>query len=308
MNKVASLTLNKQSWFLLLLLSLLWGGSFLFIGISVKSLSPLVIVFLRVAMAAILLCCFSLLLGYQFPKQLKIWRMFFMLGLMNNLIPFLLIVWGQTQLASGLAAIFNASTPIFSVLITGFFVDDESPTTLKLLGAVAGFCGVSLMIGMSIFSKENHVYAQIAILCAAFSYALAAVYARRFKAFDIKPMMIATGQLCASSILIFPFVLVFGNIESFFSANIQTWLAIFALASISTAFAYILYFKILAQAGATNVLLVTLLAPMNAVLLGWIFLNETVDWEHFLGMALIALGVSLIDGRMWQKSKGKELE
>ncbi len=288
---------------MLLLLSCLWGASFLFIGIAVKSLSPLFVVFFRVSIAALFLWCFALLFRLHHTKNIKIWRMFLLLGLLNNVIPFLFIAWGQTQLASGLAAILNASTPIFSVLLAGIFFTDEKLTFLKLSGAIVGFLGVALMIGASLFNRHNDLFAQLAILAAAFSYSIAAIYAKQFKNEGISPITIATGQLTSSSLILLPVVLWFADLTAMFNTSANVWFALFSLATCSTAFAYILYFKILEQAGATNVLLVTLLAPIFAVVFGWLFLQETIGWVELFGMTIIGIGLSLIDGRIWKKKK-----
>ena len=173
---------------------------------------------------------------------------------------------------------------------------------MKVAGALTGFIGVSVMIGLSFFKAKTDYLPQLAILGAALSYALAAFYGRQFKAFDVSPLMLATGQLTASSFLLFPLAYFMGEFTFLSEISSQALGSILALAIISTAFAYILYFKILEQAGATNVLLVTLLAPITAVILGGLFLNETLHWQQLFGIGVIALGLSMIDGRLWRCS------
>lgn len=227
------------------------------------------------------------------------------MGLLNNVIPFVMIVWGQTQVASGLASILNAATPIFAVIVAGLLLPDEKPTALKLIGVIIGFFGVVLMIGLptigNALDSTASLIAQLAIIAATLSYAFAGVYGRRFKPMQLNPIVIAAGQVTCSTLVLIPITLTLEGPLNVAETSLYTWIAITGLAVFSTAFAYILYFKILEVAGATNVLLVTLLVPISAILLGWLFLNESLQAIHFLGMGLIALGLSAIDGRLWRR-------
>ncbi|MEZ9234767.1 DMT family transporter [Shewanella sp. 10N.286.52.A9] len=301
MNATINTSMSAKGWAMLLLLSILWGGSFFLIGVVVSDLPPLTIVTLRVAIAAITLWIFALAIGLKPPKDLKVWLVFLGMGLLNNVIPFALIVWGQTQIASGLASILNAATPIFAVIVAGALLPDERITSLKLTGVAVGFIGVVIMIGLPAFSGEVSLFAQLAIIAAALSYAFAGVYGRRFNALKINPIITAAGQVTASTLVLIPITLFVEGPLDINTVAFSTWAAMSALAILCTAIAYILYFKILATAGATNVLLVTLLVPVSAILLGSVFLNETLAPVHFIGMTLIAVGLSAIDGRLWRK-------
>lgn len=293
--------MSARAWAMLILLSILWGGSFFFVGIAVTELAPLTIVMLRVAIAAITLWGIVFAMGQKMPKGIRIWAAFMGMGLLNNVLPFSLIVWGQTQIASGLASILNASTPIFAVIVASWLLPDEKATPLKVTGVVVGFVGVVVMIGLPAINGGGQLLAQLAVVGAAICYAFAGVYGRRFKAMGIKPITIAAGQVSASALLLVPIALCLDDPKALLTTSVSTWAAIAALAVFSTAFAYVIYFKILALAGATNVLLVTLLVPVSAILLGSLFLNESLQAIHLVGMALIALGLSLIDGRLWQR-------
>ncbi|GIU50947.1 DMT family transporter [Shewanella sp. KT0246] len=293
--------MSGRIWAMLIVLSILWGGSFFFIGVVVNELPPLTIVTLRVAIAAVTLWLIATILGHKPPKAPRIWLAFLGMGLLNNAIPFVLIVWGQTQIASGLAAILNAATPIFAVIVAGFLLPDERPTRLKLFGVVIGFIGVVVMIGMPALEGAESILAQLAVIGAALSYAFAGVYGRRFRTMAVSPVITAAGQVTASSVVLLPITLMVDGPIDIAGTSMQAWSAIAALAIASTAIAYVLYFKILEIAGATNVLLVTLMVPASAILLGSVFLNESLEAIHFVGMLLIALGLSAIDGRLWQK-------
>lgn len=229
----------------------------------------------------------------------------FGIGLVNNALPFSLIVWGQIHIASGVASILNATTPLFTVIVAHYFTGDEKMSWARLLGVLIGFAGVVIMIGSDTLQPLGvNVFAQLAILLAAFCYAVSGVYARRFRQMGISPMATATGQLTASSIILLPAMLIADQPWTLPMPGAATIAAILALASLSTALAYILYFKILGSSGATNVLLVTFLVPVSAILLGVFVLGETLYLKHFIGMALIGAGLAAIDGRLIVSVKG----
>ncbi|NVN84004.1 MULTISPECIES: DMT family transporter [unclassified Vibrio] len=303
MTSTINISMNARVWAMLILLSMLWGGSFFFVGIVVTDLPPLTIVALRVGIAAITLWIIALMIGLRPPQELRVWGAFLGMGLLNNVVPFALIVWGQTQIASGLASILNAATPIFAVLVAGMLLPDERVTPLKLAGVGIGFVGVVVMIGLPALSGGGSSIAQLAIIAAALSYAFAGVYGRRFKVMGINPIITAAGQVTASTIVLTPVALMVDDPLDVVAMSVDTWAAIVGLAVLSTAVAYVLYFKILETAGATNVLLVTLLVPVSAILLGSLFLNESLEVIHFVGMLLIAIGLSAIDGRLWHRIK-----
>lgn len=284
---------------MLVALSVLWGGSFFFVEVAVAALPPLTIVFLRVGLAAIALWIFAFVTGLRPPRDPRIWSAFFLMGLLNNVVPFSLIVWGQTEIGAGLASILNATTPLFTVIVAGTLLSDERITSIKILGVIIGFVGVIVMIGSSaLIHLGGHVAAQFAVLGAAISYAFAGVFGRRFRAMNISPVTTAAGQVTASSVLLAPLVFMFDWPVNILALSAWTWAAIAGLAILSTAFAYILYFRILGSSGATNLLLVTFLVPVSAILLGFFVLGETLEPIDYAGMLLIALGLVAIDGRL----------
>ena len=293
--------MNRREWAMLVTLSVLWGGSFFFAEIALESLPPLTIVTLRVGLAAITLWLVVLALKLPIPNSPPIWIAFLTMGLLNNVLPFSLIVWGQSQISSGLAAILNATAPLFGVIVAGILLRDESATPLKITGVVIGFAGVIVMMDLSSIATSS-LLAQLAILAAALSYACASVYGRRFKATGLNPILVAAGQVTGSTLLLLPIALWVDGNDHYANVPPQVWAAIISLAVFSTAAAYILYFKLLASAGATNILLVTLLVPVSAILLGWLFLEESLQTPHIIGMAMIALGLSAIDGRLWRRA------
>ncbi len=294
--------MDASEWGMLVALSLLWGGSFFFIGIAVKELPPVTIVTLRVSLAATALLIVCRIMGLHLPRQWAVWRAFFGMGLLNNIIPFCLIVWGQTHIASGLASILNATTPLFTVIVAHFLTADEKMTGNKLAGVLIGFAGVATMIGPAAFGGAiSGLWGQIAILGAAISYSFAGIFGRRFKAMGVPPLMTATGQISSSTLMLIPAALLIDKPWTLAMPSLGTWGALIGIALLSTALAYLIFFRILATAGATNLALVTFLIPVSAILLGSLILGEQLEIKHFAGMAMIAAGLAAIDGRLQAK-------
>lgn len=286
---------------MLITLSVLWGGSFFFNGVGVKELPPLTLVVGRVSLAAITLFIVMRALGLKMPGNRSVWLAFFVMGLLNNVVPFTLIVWGQVHVASGVASILNATTPLFTVLVAHGLTRDEKMTPARFAGVVLGVVGVAVMIGEdAVRDLGVNVTAQLAILGAALSYAFAGVYGRRFRGMNITPIATATGQVTASSILLLPVMLVVDQPWTLPVPSLGAIGSVVAIATLSTALAYILYFRLLATAGATNLLLVTFLVPVSAIILGVAVLGEVLLPEHMIGMGFIGLGLAAIDGRLWK--------
>ncbi len=289
-------TMSGSDWLLLIVLSILWGGSFFFAKVAIKELPPLSIVLGRVAIAATALHLLVLARGQRMPRDPELWRDFLVMGLLNNAIPFSLIFWGQKEIASGLASILNATTPLFTVLVANVLTRDEKATPAKLLGVALGLIGVALMIGLDAASGLGaHLASEIAVLGGALSYAFAGVFGRRFR--GRPPLIVAAGQLTGSSALILPLALLVDRPWMLPLPSVTTIGAVIGLALLCTALAYVIFFRILARAGATNLLLVTFLIPVSALLLGLSFLGEHLDAHHLIGMGLIGLGLAAIDGR-----------
>ena len=297
-SKIVNQAMGIKEWVLIITLSIVWGGSFFFVGVAVKELPPLTIVLFRVALASMILLAIVYLKGERMPSSLSIWGSFMVMGALNNLIPFCLIVWGQTHIESGLASILNATAPMFSIVLAHFFIREEKLTFNRIAGVVLGWIGVSILIGIeSLRGFGLEVIGQIAVLGAAISYAFAAIYGRRFK--DMKPIVVATGMLCGSTIMMIPLALYFDQPWNL-APGAMTIMSILGLAAISTSLAYIIYFHVLATAGPTNLLLVTFLIPISAIVLGVMVLGEQLGWEIFVGMGMIFIGLITIDGRVFK--------
>ena len=294
-----------KEWLMLVVLSIFWGGSFFFVEIALQDFSALTIVALRVSIATILLWTIVLYTKLHVPISLKLWLSFLIMGILNNAIPFSLITWGQTQIDAGLASIFNSAVPFFAVIMAGLFLPDEKVSSRKVIGVVIGFIGVSVMIGFPEKIETGKTLAQLAILLAGISYSFAGTFGRRFKKMGVNPIVIAAGQTAASSLVMIPIALGMDGIPDVSAASFESIFSVFALAVISTALAYVLYFKILGSAGAINLSLVSFLVPISAILLGVLVLNESLEGIHFVGISLIGFGLITIDGRMWTLIKAK---
>ncbi len=296
-------TMGGSEWGLILILSVIWGGSFFFIEVVLKEITPLTLVMCRVSIAAVALLGYVHLSGKRMPTSLSLWGTFAIMGLFGNLLPFSLIVWGQQYIESGLASILNATTPIFSVFLAHFLTSDEKLTPNRIAGILIGWVGVAFLIGIdSLAGWAIHIVGQIAVLCAAFFYACSAIYGRRFK--DISPVIVSAGMVSCSAVMMIPIAFIFE--EPFcLTPGLTTLGALLALSVICTSLAYLIYFRVLATAGATNSLLVTFLIPVSAILLGVFILKEEPKWNAFGGMLLIFLGLMFIDGRIISKFKPK---
>jgi drug/metabolite transporter (DMT)-like permease len=279
-------------WLWLLSLSVLWGGSFFFAKVAVGELGPFTVVFARVSLAALALAVVVPL------RRDAPWSTYFAMGFLNNALPFSLIFWGQTEIGSGLASILNATTPLFTLVVAHVLTPDERINRTKIVALLTGLSGVVVLIGPAALAVSAALWAEAACLAAAFSYALAGIYGRRFRRMGIAPAEAAAGQLTASTVLILPIMLVVDRPWMLPPPSLTVWLALGALALLSTALAYVLYFRILAAAGATVLLLVTFLIPVPAILLGALVLGERLEPRHYAGMALIGLGLAIIDGRI----------
>ncbi|MBI9083511.1 MAG: DMT family transporter [Desulfobacterales bacterium] len=292
-------TMGLLEWGLIVILSIIWGGSFFFIAVAVKEMTPLTIVMCRVVLAALVLLAYVRLSGARMPTDPRLWGAFFIMGVLNNLIPFSLIVWGQTHIESSLASILNATTPIFSVVLAHFLTGEERLTANRMVGILLGWIGVSLLIGFEALSGFGlRGMGQVAVLGAAFSYACAAIYGRRFK--SLSPVVVAAGMLTGSAVMICPLALIIEQ-PWHLSPGMPTWAALMGLAVVSTSLAYIIYFRVLSTAGATNILLVTFLIPVSAILLGVLVLGERLGWNALGGMVLIFSGLIVIDGRLLRR-------
>lgn len=295
--------MTPRTWLDLFLLSFLWGMSFLFYDMALDSVSPLAVVFGRCAIAALFLLIMLRVMRERLPTSGRTWLALILMGLLNNAVPFLLIVNGQSQpgFHGGMSSIFNSTVPLFTVVIAQFFLSDERMTLPKVAGILLGMLGVTVMLARDAFVGEGALLLGGSfVLGAALSYAIAGVWARRFT--GIKPMQLAAGQqISATGWMVLPVVLFDRPWTYSASIEVQSWAALVGLGVLATGLAYILFFRILRTAGATNVSLVTLLIPVWAILFnatvrqGTLAFWETITLAQWAGMALIGLGLAVLN-------------
>ena len=295
--------IDARDWSLLGILSVLWGGSFFFNGVVLREVPPLTLVLLRVALASLFLLPLLRVYRIRFPMGFSAWKPFIAIGLFNNVLPFSLIVAGQTYIPSGLASILNATTPLFTVVVMAA-AGEEKLHARRIAGVIVGLIGVVILHGGGFHGKglgfeSGQGIGLLLCLAGAFSYGLSALLARRLLS-NSPPLGTATFQMLASTAMM---VVVAGVIDRPWQLPMPgatTWLGVIGLAALSTALAYIVFFQILRRSGATNVMLVTLLIPVTAILLGYLVLGEQISPHEILGALVIGSALLLIDGRVFE--------
>lgn len=290
--------MRGSDWLWLWTLSLLWGGSFLLNELALAGLPALTVVWGRVGLAALILWGVVRATGAPLPPR-AMWPALLVMGLLNNVVPFTLFVLAQGQITGALASVLNAMTPVFTVLVAHLATPDEKLTPARGLGVVLGFGGVLAMLADGGMAGTR--LALLACLGAAFSYAVASVWGRRFRAAGLTPLATAFGQVTASSALMLPVWLAVDRPWALGWPGWEPVLAVVGLASLSSALAYLIFFRILAQAGATAVSLVTFLIPISAAGLGWLVLGERLEVRQLVGLGLILAGLAVIDGRLFRR-------
>jgi drug/metabolite transporter (DMT)-like permease len=289
--------MTRTEWTSVVVLSLLWGGSFFFVEVALTGLPVMTIVWARVALAATILAGVMWLGRVPFPAP-SVWPALTVMGVFNNVVPFILFVTAQGQITGALASVLNATTPLFTVLVAHLATQDERITMAKAMGLALGFAGVVVMLAGEGLGGE--AIAMLACLMAALSYGLAGVWGRRFRAAGVQPLATAFGQVAASSLMLLPVWFWVDAPWAMDWPGMPPALAVAGLASLSTALAYLLYFRLLASSGATNLSLVTFLIPVSATAMGWAFLGEQLMLQDLAGFALILAGLMAIDGRVGQ--------
>jgi drug/metabolite transporter (DMT)-like permease len=292
----AGSVMDRRDWPLLVLLSILWGGSFFFTGIAVRELPPLTIVLARVGIAAVLLLPALWASGARLPARPKDWMPFLVMGLLNNVIPFCLIVSGQIRITSGLASVLNATTPLFTLLVMAGY-GDEPLAARRFVGVLAGLAGVVILRGQGLEIAGGQTFGMLLCLGAALSYGFSGLWGRR-KLAGVPPLTSATCQLICSSVVMLGLAVVVERPWLLPAPGLPTWLALLATAALSTALAYVVFFRILVRSGASSVMLVTLLIPVTAILLGHFLLGEPLEAREIMGALVIGGALLIVDGRM----------
>jgi drug/metabolite transporter (DMT)-like permease len=290
------LLMSVSDWLLIVALSMAWGGAFVFAEVALAELPPMTVALGRVGIAAVLLVAIVWAVGERLPQEPRVRRAIAVMALFNNIIPFGLILWGQLHITAGLASILVATAPLFAVVVAHLATDDEKITPARLIGLACGFAGVVVMVGPQVLGGlASDALAPLAVLMGAFFYAVSGVYGRRLR--GERPLVLAAGQMTAATLMLVPIVLVVDRPWSFALPSGAAFAALGAIGAVSSALGFVIFFRVLARAGATNLMLVNFLNPVSAILLGALLLGEQVTPRQMIGMAAIALGLAAIDGR-----------
>ena len=291
--------LTGRAWAEMMLLAMIWGGSFLSIRVALDEISPLASVAHRTTWAMLVLWGVIAIMRIPLPRDPKIWFSFLVMGLMNNVIPFTLMAWGQLYIESGLTSILNAFTAVVGVVIASLFFADERISLRKGIGVFLGFFGVAVAIGLESFrTLDLRSMAQLAVIGGTVAYAIAGVWARK-RLVGMPPQLAAAGMLTGSTVIMLPLAYFIDGPLSF-DLEARTMWAIGYYAIIATAFAYLLYYRVLAMAGSGNLMLVTLLVAPIAITLGAVVLGEKLGTNAYFGFAILAVGLTILDGRVWK--------
>lgn len=297
--------LDTVTWALLLSLSVVWGGSFFFAEVALAALPPFTIVLARLSVGAAGLWLVIAMTRTSMPADWTTWRDLAFMGFLNNALPFSLIVSGQVWITGGLASVLNATTPVFSVIAAHLLTADEKMTPNRFAGVVLGFLGVVVLMGPSVLGEiTGHTLGSAAVLGATVSYAAAGLWGRRLR--RLPPVAAATGQVTCSTLMILPFALLSEQPWNLAAPSLAVWASLAGIGILSTTLAYVLFFAIIRRAGGSNVMLVTLMIPPSAILLGVTILDEAMSTEQLAGMALIATALLTIDGRLLRHRRANE--
>ena len=289
--------MSPRTWLLMMLLGLIWGGTFFLSEILLLEMTPFQIVFHRVSIAAIIMVIYITWRGKRLPRDKRSWFALAIMGLLNNAIPFSAIVFGQQYITGGLAAILNSTTAFFGVMLAGLFFKDERLTFRRLIGVIMGILGVAIIIGMDVLSHLSLTsIGQLLIIVSSISYAFAGIWGR-LQVKNLGVEVTATGMLISSSV----WMLILATMVEGFpleALSLRSTAAILTFSVVCTAVAYLLYFAILSAAGAANLTLVTIIIPPFALMLDAFALGEWVTGHQLLGFAIIASGLLVISGKL----------
>lgn len=292
------LQIDARDWSRLVVLSVLWGGTFFFTGVALKELPPLTLVFLRLSIASLILLPLLWINGIRFPAGVAGWRPYAVMAFINNVIPFSLIVMAQTYIPSGLASVVNATTPVFTVLVAAAF-GEEKLILRRVAGVLLGLLGVAVLKGYDFDITSRQSIGIALCLGATLCFGFSALWATR-KLAGSPPIGTATFQLISASLMMLVLASVIDRPWQLQMPGLTTWAAILGLASLSTALAFIIFFQIVIRSGASNVMLVTLLVPVSAILLGYSILGERIEFREIIGALIIGSALLVMDGRIFR--------
>lgn len=288
--------MSNRDWFLVFSLGILWGASFLFVEVLLDLINPFLIVYFRVSIASIILVLFLYLSKTKFKFSNKIIYNLFIMALLNNVVPFLMIAYGQQTTTGGLASILNANTSLITILLASMFISYEKLTVNRLFGVLVGLFGIIIAVGYESFlTIYDNSYGKFLILLATVSYAFAGIWAK-LKLSDLPPLISATGMLTFSTVILSPFAAVF-YYDDIINLNFPIIFYSVMFAILCSVIAYFLYFKILEKTGAGNLLICTIIIPPASIILNSLILGQVIAISELIGLMIITVGLIILDGR-----------
>jgi drug/metabolite transporter (DMT)-like permease len=275
----------------LVMLGGIWGSSYLFIRVAVEGVSPLMLVWFRLGFGAILLFAVIYLWKLSLPRDRTLWLHLIVMAIIGNVIPWTLISWAGQHIDSGLSAVLNSMTPLFTILFTVAAFKSERLTVPRMGGVILGFTGVAILTGADVTDRAStSLQAQAAVLFSSVCYGLAFAYARRYVKSD--PIVLAGSQILLAFLVVTPIALAFGN-PGGIEPDAARVGAVLALGLLPSGVAYILYYRLIRDVGATMASYATYLIPIVGLFLGWLILNESVGLQSIVGVALILTGLAI---------------
>jgi drug/metabolite transporter (DMT)-like permease len=296
--------MSNKNWLLVITLGITWGSSFLFVEILLNNINPWMIVFLRVSIASIILISFCVYKNINLNLKLNDYYNISVMSLLNNVIPFLLIVYGQKTTTGGLASIINSSTAFFSIILASILISEEKLNFSRIIGVIIGVVGVIITIGYdNLIELNEEGIGPYYILLATISYSFAGIWAK-VKMKNISSLLSATGMTSISAILLFPIVIIYHQ-EQFYLIDQMVFKNAMLYALCCSVFAYLIYFKILETTGAGNLLICTIIVPASALILNYVVLGEQILSKEIFGIIIISIGLIILDGRILNYLKVK---
>ncbi len=296
---MAEQKIDATSWAMLFVLAMIWGGSFMFVGVAVKELPAMLIVLARVGIAALILIPVHLFMQGPLPRDGKTWFACGGMSILNNVLPFTAIAWGQHAISGGLASVINATTPMFGAIFMAVFAMEQI-TFRKTLALGVGLIGVIILKGGNFGDLGPQSLGILAVVLASACYGLSTLWSKKYL-LGIPPMTTATLQLMTSSTVMAILVLLFSDVRLYAAVSFNTWAALLTLAALSTSIAYLIFFRIVQRAGPSFVILVTMLVPLSAIVLGFLVLGETLSLHEIIGAIVVLAALVIIDGRALTK-------
>jgi drug/metabolite transporter (DMT)-like permease len=297
--KPITLKMGWHEWLMLCLCAMLWGSAYVFNAVAIKELPHLTITFGRLVVASLFLQIVLRMYGLSMPRGWAVWRSFFMMTLLSNIGPYLLVLRGQMGTTSGLAAVLTATTPLFTILLAHAFTHDERMTANKLIGVLVGIAGVAIVVGFDAWAGASASFvAKLALVAASFMYAIGSIYAKRFS--GLPPLVIAACIMTSGALVSLPLSFYFDRPWTLAMPSLEVLLAVLCTGIFGSALAAISYFRLFTVAGATNAMLVTLLLPVTPIIGGAIYLGERLAPREIAGGIVIMLALVIIDGRMFR--------